>query len=359
MRNLGGTARRQPTFRKSRTSSSPRPAAVASALAVVALLAVVSAVVLSAHGQAARSSAPTSSARTAPASARVVAEAAPARTKRSGKRTSTSSTTAARKHASAAATVAKGAGSRTHTAAAKPTAQTRAGTAASKGARAVAAVSKPKTLPEQMRSVLGGSTQMIVITGARIGSRSGTMRIFNKNAGRWVQVFSAPANFGANGLVDGAKRRQGNLQTPTGTWHMDSFLFGQHGSAPSGTKMRYRAITSRSWWSCQPDSTYNTWVESGSHVSGEHLAGATVQYEYAFNTGYNSLPNQRVMGRGTAIFIHCFEPAGNSLGKYTHGCIALSRASMRRVFTVLDPARHPSCAIGTLATGTSTSIWSY
>ena len=210
-----------------------------------------------------------------------------------------------------------------------------------------------------MHSVLGGSTQVIVITGARIGSRSGTMRIFNKNAGRWVQVFSAPANFGANGLVDGTKRKEGHLQTPTGIWHIGGFLFGQHGSAPSGTKMRYRAITSRSWWSCERDSTYNTWVESGSHVSGEHLADATVQYEYAFNSGYNSLPNQRVIGRGTAIFIHCFEPAGNSLGQYTHGCIALSRANMRRVFALLDPARHPSCAIGTLATGTSTAIYSY
>jgi len=223
----------------------------------------------------------------------------------------------------------------------------------------VAAASTPKTLPEQMHSLLGGSTQVIAITGARIGSRSGTMRIFNKNAGRWVQVFSAPANFGANGLVDGAKRKQGNLQTPTGIWQIGGFLFGQHRSAPSGTKMRYRAITSRSWWSCQRDSTYNTWVESGSRVSGEHLADATVQYEYAFDTGYNSPPNQRVIGRGTAIFIHCAEPAGNSLGKYTHGCIALSRADMRRVFATLDPARHPTCAIGTLAMGTPTSIWSY
>ena len=238
--------------------------------------------------------------------------------------------------------------------------RTRAVAAASKPARRVAATSSaPKTLPEQMHSVLGGSTQIIVITGARIGSRSGTMRIFNKNAGRWVQVFSATANFGANGLVDGAKRKQGNLQTPTGIWHIGSFLFGQHASPPSGTKMRYRAITSRSWWSCRADSTYNTWVESSSHVSGEHLADATVQYEYAFDTGYNSPPNQRVFGRGTAIFIHCAEPAGNSLGKYTHGCIAVSRVDMRRIFRLLDPARHPSCAIGTLANGAGTAIWSY
>jgi L,D-peptidoglycan transpeptidase YkuD (ErfK/YbiS/YcfS/YnhG family) len=185
------------------------------------------------------------------------------------------------------------------------------------------------------------------------------MRIYNKKAGRWVQVFSAPANFGANGLGDGTKRTEGDLQTPTGIWHIGSFLFGQHGSAPSGTKMRYRAITSHSWWSCQRDSTYNTWVESASHVSGEHLANATVQYEYAFDSGYNSLPNKRVMGRGTAIFIHCFEPAGNSLGPNTHGCVALSRADMRRVFGLLDPARHPSCSVGTLAAGTSTSIYAY
>jgi len=185
------------------------------------------------------------------------------------------------------------------------------------------------------------------------------LAVYNESDGHWVKLLSAPANFGAKGLVDGATRSSGHLQTPTGIWTIGRFLFGQHASPPAGTMMPYRHILRDSWWSEEHNATYNTWVSSMSAVSGEHLADAVVQYEYAFNSGYNSPPNQRVIGRGTAIFIHCAEPPGNSLGKYTHGCIAVDRSVMKRLFTVLDPGRDPSCAIGTLEEGSPTSIWAY
>jgi L,D-peptidoglycan transpeptidase YkuD (ErfK/YbiS/YcfS/YnhG family) len=216
-----------------------------------------------------------------------------------------------------------------------------------------------KTIPEKMHSLLPGSTQLIVITGAKLGSKSGTLRVLNKDGGHWRQVFATPANFGANGLTNGETRTSGHLNTPTGIWRLEGYVFGQHAKAPAGTKMPYRRITSTSWWSAEHDSTYNTWVNSTSHMSGEHLQDARVQYEYAFDTGYNAPPNTRVIGRGTAIFIHCFEPPGNSLGPNTHGCIAISRSSIIRVFGLLDPRRRPSCAIGTLTAKTSTSIYSY
>lgn len=217
----------------------------------------------------------------------------------------------------------------------------------------------PKTLPERMRRMLPGSRQLIVVTGARLGSNAGNLSLYDLDGGHWRLVLSTHAAFGLNGLVNGATRKSGHLQTPTGIWRIGSFLFGQHAAAPSGTKMRYRPITQRSWWSSVPDSTYNTWVDSGSYVSGEHLADSTVQYELAFDSGYNAPPNQRVIGRGTAIFIHCSEPPGNSLGVFTHGCVAIDRGVMKRLFTLLDPARKPTCAIGTLRTGTPTAIYSY
>jgi L,D-peptidoglycan transpeptidase YkuD (ErfK/YbiS/YcfS/YnhG family) len=214
-----------------------------------------------------------------------------------------------------------------------------------------------KTIPELMSHRVSGSTQMIVITGKKIGSTTGTLRLYNKQRGRWVEVLSAPANFGKRGLVDGAKRREGGLQTPTGIWRIGSFVFGTHAS-PS-TRMPYRRISAYSWWSSARNSTYNTWVESRSRVAGERLKDSPVQYEYALDTGYNALPNKLVVGRGTAIFIHCFEPPGNSLGKYTHGCVAVSRAKMTRLLAILDPKRAPTCVIGTEAKGTPTSVWAY
>jgi len=215
----------------------------------------------------------------------------------------------------------------------------------------------PKTLPEKMASLPSGTKQVVIITGERIGSKSGKLMLYEKDGARWTEVMNVTANFGDNGLVDGAKRKQGNLQTPTGIWTIGSFLFGLHSSPPAGTKMPYRAIKESSYWSSERDSTYNTWVDH--RVSGEHLIDADPQYEYAFNTGYNAPPNKRVIGRGTAIFIHCFEPPGNRLGKYTHGCIAISRENMIALFKRLDPDRKPVCAIGTLQEGSPTSIWAY
>lgn len=218
---------------------------------------------------------------------------------------------------------------------------------------------KPAPLPYGMASVPAGSRQIIVITGATIGSNSGVLEVYNLDAGKWTRVMRTGANFGKAGLVDGTKRTSGHLQTPTGVWYIGGFVFGQHASAPKGTKMPYRAITRYSWWSSRPDSTYNTWVESRSAVDGEHLADARVQYEYAFDTGYNAPPNQRVIGRGAAIFIHCSEPPGGSLGRYTHGCVAIDRTKVIALFQMLDPARRPTCAIGTLRRGTPTSIYAY
>lgn len=219
------------------------------------------------------------------------------------------------------------------------------------------AATTPPTLPEKMASIPGGCSQLIVITGSRIGSKGGTLMLFNKDGDRWTQLMRVRAYFGDNGLVDGTKRRTGHRQTPTGIWDIGSFVFGLHARAPSGTKFPYRAIRSTSYWSSEHNSTHNTWVNH--RVSGERLADADPQYEYALNTGYNSPPNKIVYGRGTAIFIHCYEPPDNPLGDYTHGCVAIHRKNMIALFRALDPARNPYCAIGTTQKNTATSILAY
>lgn len=222
-----------------------------------------------------------------------------------------------------------------------------------------ASVASGAALPLKMRHLPAGCRQLVVITGAKLGSKSGTLTLYDKTSAGWVRVLSTPADFGAKGLVNGLTRKQGHLQTPTGIWSIGSFVFGEPASAPASAKMPYRHITSAAWWSAEDNSTYNTWVKSKKAIAGERLADSPVQYHYAFNSGYNALPNTRVYGRGTAIFIHCSEPAGNALGRYTHGCVAIPRTVMTKLVTVLDPALHPYCAIGTLVSGASTSIYAY
>jgi L,D-peptidoglycan transpeptidase YkuD (ErfK/YbiS/YcfS/YnhG family) len=213
-------------------------------------------------------------------------------------------------------------------------------------------------LPLGMKKVLGGSHQVIVATGSKLGATHGTLRIYNLTGGSWKQVMSAPCRFGTYGLIDGNKRKEGSRTTPTGIWWPGKWVWGWHANPPSGTKMPYKQTTENVWWSYERNSTYNTWVVSSHHVGGEHLVDVRVQYEYALSTGYNASPNRVVKGRGTAIFLHVFDPPDFHNG-LSAGCIAVSRSDMIRVFRTMDPSLNPCFAVGTEKKGTSTSISAY
>jgi L,D-peptidoglycan transpeptidase YkuD (ErfK/YbiS/YcfS/YnhG family) len=208
------------------------------------------------------------------------------------------------------------------------------------------------TIPERMVSRLN-ARQLIVVTGRALGSRDGTLRLFDYRDGDWVQKLAVRSRFGARGLIDGLVRRAGSRTTPTGIWHLPGFVFGTHPKPPGRVRMAYRRITRHSWWSAERNATYNTWVETARTVYGEHLADVPVQYEFAFSTGYNARPNPCVYGRGTAIFVHVFDPA------YTSGCVSVSRAHMILLLRLLDRAKRPACAIGTTQGGTRSCIFAY
>ena len=208
------------------------------------------------------------------------------------------------------------------------------------------------TLPERMAK-RRNAAQLIIARGSRLGSRTGTVYLFQYRAGDWVRVASMGARFGKRGLTNGRTRRSGTLTTPTGIWRMPRYVFGRRATPPSRTSIAYRRITWRSWWSAEKGSTYNRWVESSRRFRGEHLADYPVQYEYAVSTGYNARPNQRVYGRGTAIFLHVHGSG------YTAGCVSLDRRDMLRVFRWLDSTKKPAFAIGTRRTGTATCITRY
>jgi len=269
---------------------------------------------------------------------------------------SSPSTRAASPHASASATSTSSATKMPSTRATTSSKRAVAKKLATK--KAVAKAPAPATPPLGMAHVLSGSKQLIVATGAKLGSTHGTLRVFNLAGGAWKQVFSAPCRFGTNGLIDGTKRHEGSRTTPTGIWWPGTWVWGWHKAAPAGTLMPYRQTTAKVWWSDERNSTYNTWVVSSSHVSGEHLVDVRVQYEFALSSGYNASPNTLVRGRGTAIFLHVFDPPDFHNG-LSAGCVTLSRANMIRVFQTVDPTLRPCFAIGTEAAGTPTSIASY
>ncbi|NGO08171.1 L,D-transpeptidase family protein [Streptomyces sp. HC44] len=202
-------------------------------------------------------------------------------------------------------------------------------------------------LPERMADT-GGGSQLITARAARTSSTTGTVTWWDRRDGRWVKAGSAPARFGAKGLVEGGSRRQGTNTTPTGLYDLP-YAFGIE-PAPKETTATYRRVRQNSWWCQDNDSrSYNRWAEPRPAdcraAESEHLISYGKQYAYALVIGFNY--ERPVRGRGAGIFLHV-----NGRGA-TAGCVSVPRDAMRRILNWADPARGPHIAIGTESGPTS------
>ncbi|MFB7607254.1 L,D-transpeptidase family protein [Streptomyces gardneri] len=206
---------------------------------------------------------------------------------------------------------------------------------------APAPVPVPAPLPARMADT-GGGSQLITAEAARTGATTGTLAWWDRRGGRWVKAGSAPARFGAKGLVEGARRRQGTNTTPTGLYRLP-YAFGVR-ARPAGTRFPYVRVTERSWWCQDNDSrAYNRRVEGLPRdcraTEAEHLVSYGTQYAHALVIGFNY--DRPVRGRGAGIFLHV-----NGRGA-TAGCVSVPADAMRAVLAWADPARRPHIAVGT------------
>ncbi|MFD8568114.1 L,D-transpeptidase [Streptomyces sp. NPDC057694] len=207
-------------------------------------------------------------------------------------------------------------------------------------------------LPARMADT-GGGSQLITAEAPRASSTSGTVTWWDRRSdGRWVKAGSAPARFGANGLVAGGRREQGTNTTPAGLYDLP-FAFGTK-AAPGGTSVAYRRVRDSSWW-CQDNTSrsYNRWTQprpADCRASeSEHLADYATQYAYALVIGFNY--DRPVRGRGAGIFLHVNGRAA------TAGCVSVPKDDMRRIMAWARPGRAPHIAIGT--SGGATAITKY
>ncbi|WP_370411159.1 L,D-transpeptidase [Streptomyces fradiae] len=206
---------------------------------------------------------------------------------------------------------------------------------------ALASPRPPVPLPELMADT-GGGSQLITAEAAGPSATTGTVTWWDRRGGRWVRAGAAEARFGANGLAEGAERRQGTSTTPTGLYGLP-FAFGTE-PAPAGTAYGYARVTDRSWW-CQDNESaaYNRWVEGLPEdcraAESEHLADYGTQYAHALVIGFNYA--RPVRGRGAGIFLHV-----NGRGA-TAGCVSVPADAMRRILAWADPDRRPHIAVGT------------
>ena len=149
------------------------------------------------------------------------------------------------------------------------------------------------------KSKTAKNTQQIILV------EDHNLSLWDKNkSGDWVKTFETFCGYGSGGLNE--NRREGDATTPIGSFPI-LYAFGQ-GENP-GAKMEYKKITENSWLSAESTS-YNTWVESETPLqSGEHLI-EVYQYAYGMNIGFNI--NPAVVGRGSAVFLHC-----KGMGRWT------------------------------------------
>ena len=146
------------------------------------------------------------------------------------------------------------------------------------------------------------------------------LSLWQKNAdGSFRRRLHAYCGYGKNGMS--SNRHAGDMTTPIGSFPI-LHAFGTAEDAV--TDMTWKQITKYSYWSSERNSTYNTWVESTSGISGEHLINY-YQYVYAMAIGFNRDPV--VLGRGSAIFLHC-----KSYDRwYTAGCVSVKNNVMKKL----------------------------
>ena len=224
-------------------------------------------------------------------------------------------------------------------------APTPAAAAAATAQRTAPASPAPVRLPFPVPVVVGNATQVVTV---RASGSWATVVAWQRDASGWHRVLStAAARVGANGVTNGATRRQGTNTTPTGTYPLTQ-AFGI--LADPGARLPYHRVGPDDWWVEDNNSRwYNTLRQASaggfdtslpeSDVNGsEHLIRHPGQYDYAVVIDYNMHP--AVPYRGAGIFLHVSD------GYPTAGCVAVPTATLVAILRWLDPGAHPRIAIG-------------
>ena len=191
----------------------------------------------------------------------------------------------------------------------------------------------------------GTATQVVTVLAPRQSSARGTLQLWRKAGGCWVEAGGPwPAWLGGRGVsID---RHEGDRTTPAGVFGFGSVMYGV---APNpGVRYSYRRVVCGDWWVEDPRSPYYNrfhHVPCGTRppfrVTDEDLSRSPTAYRHFAFIRYNSDPIVR--GRGSGIFLHA------STGKATLGCVSLAVPHLVTVLRWLRPSSGPLIAIGTRA----------
>ncbi len=186
---------------------------------------------------------------------------------------------------------------------------------------------------QSLAQVPGDSEQAVVVEPLR--SSYARVTTWERSDAGWQQKFPPMrAMVGRNGIAVVDEKREGDGQTPSGTYPIGT-AFGYAPSFP--TQLNYRQATSNDFWVDDMKSPqYNQWVTGKPEATSfEEMRRKDDLYKYGAVIEYNTSPI--VPGNGSAIFIHIWRAPG----KPTSGCVAFSPRSLKKLLGWLDARRQP------------------
>ena len=169
--------------------------------------------------------------------------------------------------------------------------------------------------------------QIILVEQSETGASAATLFLLDKNEkGEWQEQLQCKALLGKNGID---KVREGDAKTPTGDF---GFLMAFGAKDDPGSLVSYTKLTN-TMYLCGDKEYYNQFIDVSKleHRCGgnsEHLIRYIPQYNYALFIDYNK---ERIFGKGSAIFLHCF-----GSHPFTLGCVSVAEENMVKILRTVD-----------------------
>ncbi len=186
--------------------------------------------------------------------------------------------------------------------------------------------------PQALQSL--DASQAIIVHPIKKNSNQAHLSAWQKQGGNWHRVYFVSAVIGRNGLALPGEKKEGDGQTPSGTYPLGP-AFGY--AAYIATGLVYRQAGDLDFWVDDIKSLqYNQWVHGKPAASTfEHMKRLDNLYQYGIVIGYNKDPV--VPGAGSAIFMHVWRRYDSP----TSGCVALNQRNLRRILHWLNKANQP------------------
>ena len=177
--------------------------------------------------------------------------------------------------------------------------------------------------------------QLVVVVGNGMNSSRVKLGYYvrnEENHAEWKEQFVTDGYCGHDGMA--TDKREGDRRTPVGTYR---FTQGFGILENPGSRLPYKVLDEEDYWVDDSDSVYYNQMVSTKQItkdwnSAEHLISVMPQYRYSLALSYNT--EERIPGKGSAIFLHCF----HDWKTWTEGCIAIPEENMKTLVQQLDEA---------------------